>query len=362
MRIINALFNFKKATHDNKVMGVERSFVDYAKALKFGDVEVLSVTKKNMTYLDELKRNSSQILELIAFSQSDIFSILRLAFRLFLFRPDVAICHSGRAFIFVRLARLFLFKKFPIIAIDHGSNPEKFLAADYVLTVNSFFSKKLITLGKPTHRALVIPNMITIPNNFQIPQKKPFSTTIRLGSLGRISGEKCFDKVIRAMKLLKEKGIEVSYVIGGVGGLETSLKALAVELAVVENFHILGWVEDKQKFFEEVDIFILPSIYETFGIVLLEAMLYNTPIITTNSWGPDEIITHEIDGLKISKDDQNQMPNLIADAILQLVNNQDKARLMALAAHQKLLSTYESSVVAKKLLKICETAIADWKN
>ena len=63
------------------------------------------------------------------------------------FNPDIIICHSGRALTFARIARILIFKKIPIAVIDHGINPIKFLKADYVLTVNSFFSIELIKAG-----------------------------------------------------------------------------------------------------------------------------------------------------------------------------------------------------------------------
>lgn len=88
---------------------------------------------------------------------------------------------------------------------------------------------------------------------------------------------------------------------------------------------------------------------ETFGIVLLEAMLYNTPIVTSNSWGPDEVIEEGVTGLKASKDDGEKMPELLADAIERLVKDQDFARKLAANAHQKFLDNYCSEKVGKKL-------------
>ena len=114
----------------------------------------------------------------------------------------------------------------------------------------------------------------------------------------------------------------------------------------------MGWVDDKRKFFESIDIFILPSQQETFGIVLLEGMLYSTPIITSNSWGPDEIIDEGINGLKVSKDDEEKMPELLANAIEKLNNNQDFAKELAANAYQKFMDNYSSEMVAKKLNKI----------
>ncbi len=357
MKIVNILFNYKKSTHDNRVLGVERCFIDYAKQLILHGNQLVCVAKSDMVYRDELKKTGSDLLELPAFSRGDIFSILRLAFLFFRFRPDVIICHSGRAFSFARAARFLCGKKTPIIGIDHGINPTKFLEADYVLTVNSYFSQELIKAGKPANRALVIPNMIEIPENFSPLVKKPFRTPLRLGSLGRLYREKFFDKILRAMAILRDRGIECEYVIGGVGPMEQPLNDLAKELGLEKNFKILGWTEDKRTFFDSIDIFALPSYGETFGIVLLEAMLYETPIITSNSWGPDEIIEQGVDGLKVSKDDEKLMPTLLADAIEKLRNDENFAKNLAVKAREKFYNNYTAEMVGKKLHQICEMVL-----
>lgn len=357
MKVINILFNYKKSTHDKRILGVERCFVDYTKYLILDGYEVASVTKTNMVYGKDIKETGSKLLEVPAFGKSDIFSILRLAFLFFTFKADAIICHSGRAMFFARVARAILRQKTPIIAIDHGVNPRKFLKADYVLTVNSYFSKELVKAGKSPDRCLVIPNMMEIPDNFAAPIKPAFRKPIRLGSLGRLYPEKNFDKVIEAMAILRKRGVEAEYVIGGIGPMENSLNELAKARGLEKSFKILGWTSDKTTFFDSIDIFILPSWGETFGIVLLEAMLYNTPIITSNSWGPDEIIINEVDGLKVSKDDAEKMPELLADAILRLMNDQDLVKNLVKKANEKLFANYTAKMVIKKLEDIIEMVV-----
>ncbi len=359
MKILNILFNYKKATHDNQVLGVERCFIDYSKYLtKFGH-DVVSVIKKGIVYKDAVKQTGSKVNEMQALGNGDIFTMFKMVYLFIKFKPDVVICHSKRALYFSQIARFFSFRKVPLIVINHGIRVEKFLKADYVFAVNSYFANKLIEAGMPANRAIAIPNMMTMPADFQLPVKVEFRKPIRLGSLGRLYPEKYFDKVLRAMKILKDAGIECNYVIGGVGPEQKPLEDLALSLGLENNFKILGWTEDKKTFFESIDIFLLPSWGETFGIVLLEAMLYNTAIITSNSWGPEEIIDNEIDGLKVSKDDANKMPQLLADAILKLNNDQEFARKIAKNAHKKFLEKYEANVVARSLerllLDICKS-------
>jgi len=361
MRIVNILFNHKKSSNVNKTLGVERCFVDYTKNLSKNDHQVISITKPNMIFADEVRGYGEAFYEVAAVNQSDIFSILKMARIFAKFKPDIVICHSGRALTLSRMARKVIFGKFPITVIDHGVNPKKFLKADFLLTVNSFFNKESVRAGMPKDRACVIPNMIEVPKGFKNLTKKPFRKKIRLGSLGRLFVEKNFDKVLHAMLLLKEQGIECEFVIGGVGPEEETLKNLAAKLNLTSSFKILGWVDDKRKFFEDIDIFMLPSFGETFGIVLLEAMLYSTPIITSNSWGPDEVINHEVDGLKVSKDHPKSMPSLLADAIKRLNDDQKLAKKLALNAQEKFYEKYCSEKVIQKIEDILKLAIEKGK-
>ncbi len=349
MKIINILFNYKKATHDNQVLGVERCFIDYSRYLTEAGNEVVSVLKKGIVYIEQTKAVSSKTVEMQAFGQGDIFTMLQMAWLFCVAKPDIIICHSGRALFFSRVARFLSFRKTPIVVINHGIRVNKFLKADYVFAVNSYFTRELVAAGMRPDRAIAIPNMIEVPKNFVAPVKGEFRKPLRLGSLGRLYPEKFFDKTLRAMAVLREQGIECEYVIGGVGPQQKPLEQLAQELGLQDNFKILGWTEDKKTFFEGIDIFILPSWGETFGIVLLEAMLYNTPIITSNSWGPEEIIDEGIDGLKVSKDDAKKMPHLLAEAILKLRDNQEFAKTLAVNARKKFFAQYEATVVTARL-------------
>ncbi|HLD77289.1 MAG TPA: glycosyltransferase family 4 protein [Rickettsiales bacterium] len=358
MKILNILFNYKKATHDNQILGVERCFIDYSQYLTQFGHDVGSVIKSGIMYVDAVKQTGSKVYEMQALGSGDIFTMLKMTYLFCKFKPDVVLCHSKRALYFSRIARFLTWRKVPIIVINHGIRVKKFLKADYVFAVNNYFTNLLIKAGMPTNRAIAIPNMIEMPENFVAPIKPKFRKPLRIGSLGRLYPEKYFDKVLYAMKILQNKDFECNYVIGGVGPEQSLLENLACEFGLKNNFKILGWIENKVKFFDEIDIFILPSWGETFGIVLLEAMLYNTPIITSDSWGPQEIIDHEIDGLKVSRIDDKKMPELLAEAILKLNNDQEFAKKLAKNAHKKFLEKYEANVVARQLERLLAGIVA----
>ena len=352
MRILNILFNHNKATHDNQVFGVERCFIDYSKYfVKFGH-NVVSVVQKGISYIDKVEQCGCKVETMSAFARFDVLTIFKMTKLFYKFRPEIVLCHSKRALYFVRIAKFLTCSKAPLIVINHGIKVEKFLKADYVLAVNSYFTQKLIEAGMPKNRAVAVPNMIEVAQDYKFLEKPQFRKPLKLGSLGRIYPEKNFDKVLYAMKILKDQGFECEYVIGGVGTKQKELEELARDLGLEKNFKVLGWTDDKKTFFENIDIFMLPSSSETFGIVLLEAMLYNTPIITSNSWGPEEIIDHEIDGIKVSKDDAKKMPELLAREIMRLNNDQEFAKKLAINAHKKFFEKYEANVVISGLEKL----------
>jgi glycosyltransferase involved in cell wall biosynthesis len=345
MKIANILLNYKKSSHNNKILGVERCFLDYSQNFSSLGYQVFSIVKNKIFFIDQIRQFSTKVIELPSFGKLDIFSIFKLAIFFKKTSPDLVICHSGRALFFSRIARVIARKKIPIITVDHGIRPQKFLKSDYVFTVNSYFNKELIKLGKKSETCFVVPNMIEIPKDFVELEKKTFRKPIQLGSLGRLYPEKNFDKVLLAMKILKDRGIECEYKIGGLGIMKDQLNQMAKELSLEKNFKIFDWITEKREFFDSIDIFILPSFGETFGIVLLEAMLYSTPIITSNSWGPDDVIDHEINGLKVSRNNCDQIAGLIANEIEKLNNDQNFAKLLTKNAKEKLLKNYSSDQV-----------------
>jgi len=83
-------------------------------------------------------------------------------------------------------------------------------------------------------------------------------------------------------------------------------------------------------------------------------------MISTNCWGPNDIIENEIDGIKVHYDAE-ELPESLANAIEKLVNNQDLAVKMASKAKEKLFSNYTAEIVGKKLEEVCVLASEEWK-
>ena len=95
---------------------------------------------------------------------------------------------------------------------------------------------------------------------------------------------------------MKEKGYSFRAVIAGDGVLLNQLKDLATDLPELE---FTGWITNKKEFFKKIDIFCQPSLFEPFGLTIIEAMAMSIPVISTDCDGPRDIIVSEKNGFII---------------------------------------------------------------
>jgi glycosyltransferase involved in cell wall biosynthesis len=102
---------------------------------------------------------------------------------------------------------------------------------------------------------------------------------------------------------------------------------------------------DSFLFIISIDIFILPSKNETFGLVILEAMKYGKPIISTNCDGPKEILRHEVEGLIIDLKSNESLPNQIARSVEKLIFDEELANKLVKNSYQRLKARFSFEVL-----------------
>lgn len=112
-----------------------------------------------------------------------------------------------------------------------------------------------------------------------------------VGNVGRLHPDKDQATLLRGFALaLARLPEQALLVIIGCGRLEQNLKDLAVELEIVERVRFLGQVPQARLYFKAFDVFALSSDHEPFGMVLLEAMAANVPLLATACGGAPEIV------------------------------------------------------------------------
>jgi glycosyltransferase involved in cell wall biosynthesis len=124
-----------------------------------------------------------------------------------------------------------------------------------------------------------------------------------------------------------------------------NLQKKVKDLNLENDVEFLGWIGDPKDFFAQIDIFILPSKNETFGLVILEAMKYGKPIISTNCDGPKEILRHEVEGLIIDLKSNESLPNQIARSVEKLIFDEELANKLVKNSYQRLKARFSFEVL-----------------
>jgi len=136
-------------------------------------------------------------------------------------------------------------------------------------------------------------------------------------SVGRLSRRKGFDMIIRTLPLLSAQGLNVRYALIGIGEDHDYLQSLAQELGVSDRVFLLGHVEpdDLPRWYNACDVFVMPTIYEPFGLVFGEAMACGLPVVVSRKAGAQDWITHGENGFVVTATDVNEITEAIKAAL-----------------------------------------------
>jgi glycosyltransferase involved in cell wall biosynthesis len=153
-----------------------------------------------------------------------------------------------------------------------------------------------------------------------------------VGNVGRLAVQKGQRHLIGAMPLLLERVPNAHAVIAGAGDLEEYLRDLALEVGVADRVHVLGPRRDVPELMHAMDVFVMPSIWEGFGLVLLESMAAGRPIVASRVATIPEVVLDGETGLLVPVGD----PVALAEALAQLAHDPDAARAMGEAGRHRL--------------------------
>lgn len=313
--------------------GIQQSFLDYGKALEMQNCDVINVVSSCAKITPPASSKKYTILNLCSFDPISIFQIKRIVTRE---KPDAIIAHGNRAIKFC------LDNPPPLIGVAHNYNTKWLPKCDYIFATTNHLKRYWLEQGCADEKVMVLPNMISLASAKTHPQKTQERV---IGTMGRFVKKKGFDIFLIALSLLKSKGINFKAVIGGDGEEESHLRQLATKLGLDNHITFSGWVSDKEKFFDQIDIFCLPSTHEPFGIILLEAMARYKPIVSTRSEGPLEIIREGKTGLLC-----NMTAADLADKLTQVLEDQGLAQALSKNAFADIEKNYESKIVSKKMI------------
>jgi glycogen(starch) synthase len=214
------------------------------------------------------------------------------------------------------------------------------------------------------HRISVIPNGIdpldlqpvddleTLRARFAAPDER------LLLLVGRLVYEKGFQLALEALPGLIERVGAVRFLVAGSGTHEAELKAQAQQLGLLEHGTFLGWIGDDvlHSLYRIADLCVVPSIYEPFGLVALEAMASGCPCIVADTGGLREVVPHEEVGLRFTSRDAQSLAEMVERLLTQ---DELRERLVAEASEHVLRFDWGEIAGRTTALyeQLCATAI-----
>ncbi len=133
-----------------------------------------------------------------------------------------------------------------------------------------------------------------------------------VGMLGRLEPIKGPDVLLGALRLLKIRyGLEPAVLMGGSGAMQSQLEQYAKKHNL-SKIQFLGQVTDRLEFLKQVDIFVVPSLSEGFGLSALEGLASHKVVIASNLEALEEFVIHNKNGLIFPKGDCDQLASTIA--------------------------------------------------
>ncbi|MGQ0809789.1 MAG: glycosyltransferase family 4 protein [Nitrospiraceae bacterium] len=160
---------------------------------------------------------------------------------------------------------------------------------------------------------------------------RPLSTRIRkvLGlsdsapvvvSVGRFVAYKGYGHLLEAAALVRQVMPETHWILVGEGELRRTLEERCRTEGLNDHMHFTGWVEDIRDILATGDLFVLPSLEEHFGRVLIEAMAMEKAVVATHAGGVPEIVRQDETGLLVPP----AHPRAMADAVIDLLKDPDR--------------------------------------
>lgn len=195
-----------------------------------------------------------------------------------------------------------------------------------------------------------IPNIVD--TNFFVPRRQENSgqPARNFLNVGNLKPQKSQDILIRAFASSFREKSDYKLIIAGSGPEESRLKKIASSLEMKNDIIFYGQADRDEvvKLMQQCDCFVLSSTYETFGVVVIEALSCGIPVIATRSGGPESIITDEELGILCDIDETQ-----LSKAMTQL----SKARYNSDNIREYAVTNFSPNVIAQDITTIYKKAL-----
>jgi len=172
-------------------------------------------------------------------------------------------------------------------------------------------------------------------------------------SVAELHERKGLKYLIKAMPGIIENCPTCKLVLVGAGPEEENLKKIARENNMDKHVLFMGYRKDIPQIMKSSDVFVLPSEKEAFGLVLLEAMAAQLPIIASKVGGIPEIIENGVNGMLVLRHDEDKLAN----AVIKILNDPKLVEKFKTAGLKLLKKDFDAKIMAKKTEEIYDDVL-----
>lgn len=169
-------------------------------------------------------------------------------------------------------------------------------------------------------------------------------------SIGRLQPEKNFHGLIRAFAQVRKRHDDALLLIVGSGPLRERLLLLASSLGLAESVIVLPWARDVVSYYKTCDLYVQPSLYEGWGLAVVEAMASGAPVLMTDVGVAGDIVRNRETGLVTSAGDEEALVEAIVEMLASATLRKSLAataldEVTKLPTHAETFAAYKASWV-----------------
>lgn len=224
------------------------------------------------------------------------------------------------------------------------------------IALNSMESEQYQNIGVDSKKVCILPNGIDVSKYESLPPKGIFKSKYGINDdekivlfLGRINRIKGIDTLVDAFENLSKQLLDVRLVIAGPdNGFLSSLKKQISDLKIEKHVLFTGplYEQDKLEAYVDADVLVYPSSFEIFGLVPLEAIMCNTPVIVTDNCGCAKYIRESECGYLVKygdvKDLENKIRLIIESSCKSCIAEKGKKYIQSKLAYHKIAKELEN--------------------
>jgi glycogen synthase len=219
--------------------------------------------------------------------------------------------------------------------------------------------------GLPDDKLVMVPNGVNMQVYDEARQQnlKPFRSAFALPEeklvlfVGRLVYEKGAHVLINAIPRILEK-VNAKFVIVGSGYMKDQLSTIVRSMGLEHKVMFTGFVDEETLLKLQccADVSVVPSLFEPFGIVTLEAMAAKSPVVVSDTGGLSEIVEHDITGVKVYPNNTESL----AWGITKVLTDDKYRNILRENAYKKIQEKYDWDKIAQQTKRIYEIVLSEY--